>query len=73
MTFALFFLGEYANMILMCALTADPVPGRLAAAVRHRAAHLDPGPSGSSLKMLLLSVHLRLGAARPCRATAMTS
>ena len=34
MTFALFFLGEYANMILMSAMTIDPVPRRLAAAVR---------------------------------------
>ena len=40
MTFALFFLGEYANMILMSAMTVDPVPRRLAAAVRHRAVHL---------------------------------
>ena len=36
MAFALFFLGEYANMILMSGITLGPVPGRLAAAVRHR-------------------------------------
>ena len=36
MAFALFFLGEYANMILMSGITRGPVPGRLAAAVRHR-------------------------------------
>ena len=52
MAFALFFLGEYANMILMSAMTDDPVPRRLAAAVRHRAVHLDPRRrSGSSLKI----------------------
>ena len=44
MTFALFFLGEYANMILMSAMTVDPVPRRLAAALRHRALHWIPGP-----------------------------
>ena len=44
MTFALFFLGEYANMILMSAMTIDPVPGRLAAAVRH--ARRSPGSPG---------------------------
>ena len=32
MSFALFFLGEYANMILMSAHDHHPVPGRLAAA-----------------------------------------
>jgi NADH:ubiquinone oxidoreductase subunit H len=30
MTFALFFLGEYANMILMSAMTVGSVPRRLA-------------------------------------------
>ena len=43
MTFALFFLGEYANMILMSGDDHHPVPRRLAAAVRHRAVQLDPG------------------------------
>ena len=36
MSFALFFLGEYANMILMSGDDDDPVPRRLAGAVRHR-------------------------------------
>ena len=34
MSFALFWLGEYANVILMCALNAHAVLGRLAAAAR---------------------------------------
>ena len=48
MPFALFFLGEYANMILMSAHDLDPVPGRLAAAVRiSRRSPGSPGRSGS--------------------------
>ena len=62
MAFALFFLGEYANMILMSAICADPVPGRLAAAVRHRAVHLDPGADLVHRQDLLRPVHLHLGA-----------
>jgi NADH-quinone oxidoreductase subunit H len=34
MSFAMFFLAEYANMILVSSAVRDPVPGRLAAAVR---------------------------------------
>ena len=53
MSFALFWLGEYANVILMCALNAHPLLGRLASAaelgliplLRSRAS------SGCSLKM----------------------
>ena len=30
--FLLFFLGEYMNVIMLCGLMSDPVPGRLAAA-----------------------------------------
>ena len=51
MAFALFFLGEYANMILMSGDDHDPVPRRLAGAVRHRAVHLDPGPIWFILKI----------------------
>ena len=36
--FLLFFLGEYVNIVLMCAMMRDPVPRRLAAAVQHLAA-----------------------------------
>ena len=39
MAFALFFLGEYTNMILMSAHDQHPVPGRLAGAVRLAAVH----------------------------------
>jgi NADH-quinone oxidoreductase subunit H len=42
MTFALFFLGEYANMILMSGHDHRPVPWWLAAPVRRGAVHLDP-------------------------------
>jgi NADH-quinone oxidoreductase subunit H len=47
MSFALFWLGEYANVLLMCALNADAVLRRLAAAARLGAALLVPGWSGS--------------------------
>ena len=53
MTFALFFLGEYANMILMSGDDDDPVPRRLAAAVRHRAVQLDPRSDLVLLKICL--------------------
>ena len=43
MAFALFFLGEYANMILLSCMARDHVPGRLDVADRHRAAELDSG------------------------------
>ena len=48
MTFALFFLGEYANMILMSAHERDPVPGRLDVADRRtRPSPGSPARSGS--------------------------
>ena len=62
MTFALFFLGEYANMILMSAITSDPVPGRLAAAVQHRAVHLDSGADLVRPEDRRLPVRLPVGA-----------
>ena len=43
MAFAMFFLAEYANMILVSTLAVAHVPGRLAAADRRAAAELDPG------------------------------
>ena len=36
----LFMIGEYLNIVLMCAMMSDPVPRRLAAADRHLAAEL---------------------------------
>ena len=44
MAFALFFLGEYAQHDPDERDDRDPVPRRLAAAVRGRAVHLGPGP-----------------------------
>ena len=43
MTFALFFLGEYANMILMSAMTAILFLGGWLPPFDVRAVHLDPG------------------------------
>ena len=73
MAFALFFLGEYANMILMSAHDQHPVPGRLAGAVRAAPFTWIPGRSGSSLKICVVPVRLPLGARRPSRASATTS
>ena len=63
MSFALFWLGEYANVILMCALNAHPVLGRLAAAAQLELIRwFDiPGWIWLFAKMLLLLLHLRLG------------
>ena len=44
MAFALFFLGEYANMILMSAMTTILFLGGWLAPFGVRAVHLDPGP-----------------------------
>ena len=44
MSFALFFLGEYANMILMSALTTILFLGGWLPPIGDRAVHLDPGP-----------------------------
>ena len=41
MAFGLFFVGEYANMVLMSADDDDLVLGRLAATLRGRAVHVD--------------------------------
>ena len=69
MSFALFFLGEYANMILMSGMTDDPVPGRLAWPVRHLPVL---GPLWFMLKMCFcLFVFIWVRA--PSRATATTS
>ena len=73
MSFALFFLGEYANMILMSAMTTHPVPRRLAAAVRHRAVHLDARAALVHPEDLRRAVLLHLGARHRSRATATTS
>ena len=62
MSFALFFLGEYANMILMSAMTTILFLGGWLRAVRHRAVHLDPGPDLVHPEDLLLPVRLPLGA-----------
>ena len=42
MSFALFWLGEYGNVLLMCGMNAVALLGRLAAAARLGAALLDP-------------------------------
>ena len=60
--FALFFLGEYANMILMSGDDHDPVPRWLAGAVRHRAVHVDPGADLVHPEDLLLPVRVPVGA-----------
>ena len=54
MTFALFFLGEYGNMILMSAMTTILFLGGWLRAVRDRALHLDPGPVWFALKIALV-------------------
>ncbi len=43
MAFALFWLGEYGNITADVRHDVDPVPRRMAAAVQHRAVHLDSG------------------------------
>ena len=67
MTFALFFLGEYANMILRQRDGRDPVPRRLDVAVPYRAVHLGAGRwSGSrSRSRFLLFVFLWVRATFP--------
>jgi NADH-quinone oxidoreductase subunit I len=62
MSFALFFLGEYANMILMSSLTTILFLGGLVSALPHRAADLDPGADLVHRQGLLLPLHLHLGA-----------
>ncbi len=73
MPFALFFLGEYANMILMSAMTSDPVPGRLAAADRRGALQLDSGPDLVLRQDIAWCCSGSCGCARRFRASATTS
>ncbi len=51
----------------------DPVPRRLAAAVRHRAVHLDPGADLVHRRRSASSCSSSSGRGRRCRATATTS
>ncbi len=62
MAFALFFLGEYANIILMSGMTTHPLPRRLAEPDPLRAVHLDTGADLVHPQDLRLRVHLPLGA-----------
>ena len=61
MSFALFWLGEYANVILMCALNAHPVLGRLAAPGELGAALFGARASSGCCQDVLLLLLLRLG------------
>ncbi len=61
MSFALFWLGEYANVLLMCALNAIAVLRRLAAAARLGAALLVPGWIWLFAKICVLLLHVQLG------------
>ena len=78
-TFALFFLAEYMNMILIAALTVDHVPRRLAVAVaaaerrRDRRASIRSATAcrGSSPRCARCCSS-SCGSARRCRATATT-
>ena len=75
MAFALFYLGEYANMILMSAMVTHPVPRRLAGALRLAAFHRRARPSvvdvlvlrQDRLRAVLLPVGARDLAAVPLR------
>ena len=62
MAFALFFLGEYANMFMMSRDDQHPVPRRLAVAVPDRAVHLDPGPFWFVAENPALHVRVHVGA-----------
>ncbi len=62
MAFALFFLGEYANMILMSGMTTHPVPRWLARALWHRAVHMDTGTDLVHPEGLLLPIRVPVGA-----------
>ncbi len=55
MTFAMFWLGEYANILLMCAMTS------LAAACGHRAAQLGAGSDLADPQDRVLLLHLLVG------------
>ena len=73
MTFALFFLGEYANMILMSAISSILFLGGWLPPFDDRAVHLDPGPDLVDRSRSASSCSSSSGRARPCRATATTS
>ena len=74
MTFALFFLGEYANMILMSAMTSLSCSS---AAGCRRSTFVPftwiPGPDLVRAQDLLRRCSVPAGCARPSRATATTS
>ena len=73
MTFALFFLGEYANMILMSAMTVILFMGGWLPPLRFRAVHLGPGCRLVRRQDRTVPVRVSCGCARRSRATAMTS
>ena len=60
MAFALFFLAEYVNMILISTLTRDHVPRRLALAVRRRSAAIWLPPFGWLLLKIFVVVSMFL-------------
>ena len=66
MTFALFFLGEYANMILMCAMTTVLFLGGWLPPLDITPFNLVPGPVWFIIKiMLLLFIFLWVRATLP--------
>ena len=65
MAFALFFLGEYANMILMSAICSILFLGGWLPPFDDRALHLDPGPVVADRQDLPRPVRLHLGARDP--------
>ncbi len=72
MAFAMFFLAEYANMILVSHAGRDPVPGRLVEPLRFRAASPGyPAGAGSSSRPSSSS-RCSCGCAPPSRAIATT-
>ena len=73
MTFALFFLGEYANMILMSAMTTILFLGGWLSPIPFRAVHLAAGADLVHPQDLLVPVRVHLGARRRSRASATTS
>ena len=74
MTFALFFLGEYANMILMSAMAAVLFLGGWLSPIPYRAVHLGArASSGSALKIAFLLFVFLWAKRHAARATATTS
>jgi NADH-quinone oxidoreductase subunit H len=70
---ALFMLGEYANIDPDVRADDDPVPGRLAAAGRHRPFTWVPGIVWFALKIACVFFMFSMVKATSCRATATTS